>query len=46
MPDLSTVPLFIGGEYHQSSSGKTYDVINPASGKVVEHAAAAEAEDW
>ena len=45
MSNIPTVPLFIGGEPRQSKSGATYDVVNPATSKVIEHAAAATAED-
>ncbi|KAJ3523749.1 hypothetical protein NM688_g8673 [Phlebia brevispora] len=43
--NIPVVPMFIGGEYCQSSSGVTYDVYNPATGKVIEHTAAATAQD-
>ena len=37
--------LFIGGEFRQAVSGRTLDVINPASGEVFASAAAGDAED-
>ena len=46
MTTIPKVPLFIGGKDRQSSTGTTYDVLNPATGQVIEHAAAASADDW
>jgi phenylacetaldehyde dehydrogenase len=37
--------LFIGGEWMPARSGKTFDVINPATGQVIAKAAAADAAD-
>jgi phenylacetaldehyde dehydrogenase len=37
--------LFIGGEWVPARSGKTFDVINPATGQVIAKAAAGDAAD-
>ena len=42
---IADVPLFIGGKLRQASDGATYEVVNPATGKVCKHAAAATAQD-
>ena len=42
---IAEVPLFIGGALRQANNGATYEVINPATGRVCKHAAAATAED-
>lgn len=42
---VQTYDLFINGEWVPSSSGETFDVINPANGAVVAKAAKGNAED-
>lgn len=42
---LPSTPLFIDGEWRASSSGATYEVRNPNTGRVVGTAASATAED-
>ncbi|MDP9347672.1 MAG: aldehyde dehydrogenase family protein, partial [Gemmatimonadota bacterium] len=37
--------LFIGGEWQDASSGRTFDTINPATGEVLTQVAEAGAED-
>jgi len=37
--------LFIGGQWRDSASGKTFDTINPATGEVLAQVAEADAED-
>src|SRR5437867_8946562 len=34
-PQVKDQPLFIGGKWQDSVSGKTFDTINPATGEVI-----------
>src|SRR4029450_3510890 len=45
--DLATAPRrnFIGGQWVEAASGKTFDVLNPASGRVLARCAESGAED-
>lgn len=43
--ELPFIPLFIGGTFRPATTDTTFDVRNPATGQVVEHAAAASAQD-
>ncbi len=36
---------FIGGKWHKSSTGETYEVINPANEEIIGKASKASAED-
>ncbi|KAF7800257.1 hypothetical protein EIP86_011504 [Pleurotus ostreatoroseus] len=42
---IPTIPLFINGEFRESSTKAKYDVVNPATGKVIAQSAAASADD-
>lgn len=42
---ISPGRLFIGGEWQDSASGKTFDTINPATGEVLTQVAEADADD-
>ncbi len=42
---LPFTPLFIDGEWRPASNGATFDISNPATGKVVGTSASASAED-
>ncbi|KAJ3525121.1 hypothetical protein NM688_g8454 [Phlebia brevispora] len=44
--ELPSVPLFIDGQYRNACNAATYDVYNPATIQVIEHAASATAQDW
>ena len=41
----STVGLYINGEYMQSQSGKTFEVLNPANEEIIATVSEAQAED-
>ena len=45
--DLAARPreLFIGGKFTAAKSGETFEVVDPATGKVFAHAASGGAED-
>ena len=42
---MAVKPMFIGGEFVPSASGKTRDIVNPATGKVIATVAEGSAED-
>ncbi len=44
-PKLLEAKLFIGGEYRSSSSGETFEIINPATKEVLGEVASATTED-
>ena len=46
MSIVADIPLFIAGQSRDSSSGHTYNVIDPVTETVVHSVAAATAEDW
>jgi len=41
----TTVPLFIGGKFVESISGKTFENFNPATNELIAHIAEASADD-
>jgi aldehyde dehydrogenase (NAD+)/phenylacetaldehyde dehydrogenase len=47
MSDVQVAPgrLFYGGEWHDARSGRTFDSVNPATGKVIARLAAGGSED-
>jgi len=45
MTDTRTVKNFVGGEYADPAAGKTYDLVNPATGEVFAQAPLSGEED-
>jgi betaine-aldehyde dehydrogenase len=45
MTDTKTLKNFVGGEYVDASNGRTYDLVNPATGQTFAQAPISEQED-
>ena len=44
-PKMKDQPLFVGGQWHASESGKTFPTINPATGETICHVAEGDRAD-
>ena len=45
MTETRTLKNFVGGEYVDASNGRTYDLVNPATGQTFAQAPISEQED-